>query len=367
MRVLIAPDKFKGTLTAPAAARAIARGWKRARPQDQLELLPMSDGGDGFGAIIGKLIHSRQMICRTVDAAHRTHRARWWWQAPDRIAIIESAEVIGLANLPKGKFHPFDLDTTGLVRLFMAAQRRGARKIIVGVGGSATNDAGFGLARALGWRFLDRCGRAITRWTRLDELSKIIRPAFRADGEIMVAVDVTNRLLGTTGCTRIYGPQKGLRPIDFPKAESCLRRLARVVGAKYANEPGAGAAGGLGFGLAAFLDARIVSGFDLFARHARISEKLEKVDLVITGEGSMDRSTRMGKGVGQLVAWCQRAGTPCLGLAGVVTPETRNWRALLGVAGITDFFGKPHAERHAAVCLATLAKRASGLFEESGV
>src|SRR5439155_11955972 len=167
-RVLIVPDKFKGTLTAHEAATAIAAGWRRARPTDQLELLPMSDGGDGFGTVMGELLGAKRMACRTMDAAHRPCTAQWWWEAKSRTAVIETAAIIGLAMLPRGKFHPFQLDTGGIARVLEAVRRRRAKSCLIGIGGSATNDGGFGLARALGWRFLDKKGQSIDQWVRLD-------------------------------------------------------------------------------------------------------------------------------------------------------------------------------------------------------
>src|SRR3989442_31077 len=159
--VLIIPDKFKGTLTATEAAQAIARGWRTARPRDALDLLPLSDGGDGFGEVISGLLEARVQTANTVDAAHRPRAAKWWWVTRSRTAIIESAEVIGLALLPPKRFHPFQLDTFGLGAVLAAASARGARRCLMGLGGSATNDGGFGLARALGWEFLDSNVNAI--------------------------------------------------------------------------------------------------------------------------------------------------------------------------------------------------------------
>src|ERR1051325_5987690 len=155
LKVLIVPDKFKGTLTAGAAADLIARGWREARPQDELELLPMSDGGDGFGEVLGRLVAMDEQMVVTVDAAQRPLQARWWWSPASATALIESANILGLPCLPPGKFHPFDLDTFGLGAALQEAARRGARRALMGIGGSATNDAGFGLARAFGWEFLD--------------------------------------------------------------------------------------------------------------------------------------------------------------------------------------------------------------------
>jgi glycerate kinase len=323
MRVLIAPDKFKGTLTAREAALAIARGWLRARPQDQVRLLPISDGGDGFGLVLAQALAARPVPCPTINAAGAPLRARWWLTADGATAIIESARVIGLAILPPGRFHPFQLDTRGLAKVLRHAARRGVRRCLVGIGGSATNDGGFGLARGLGWQFLDAAGHPIASWTELQRLRRLAPPEKRAvPARIEVAVDVRNPLLGAQGCTRIYGPQKGLRPAEFATAERNLRQLASIMrdqlGRDLAREPGAGAAGGLGFGLAAFANARLVPGFDLVARCTDLDRQLARAELVITGEGRVDASTFMGKGVGELWRRCAARNIPCLALAGVI-------------------------------------------------
>ncbi|HMP84773.1 MAG TPA: glycerate kinase [Verrucomicrobiota bacterium] len=326
MNILVVPDKFKGTLTARAAADAIARGWRSARPKDRLVLLPMSDGGDGFGSVMGTMLNARRHADTTLDAAHRPCKSHWWWHAKTKTAVVESAAVIGLAMLPHGRFHPFQLDTFGLGKILRAAIKRGARRILVGIGGSATNDGGFGMACALGWRFLDATGRVIEQWTELHRLNEIRppSPARRSSRiQIIVASDVENPLLGDSGATRVYGPQKGMRPRDFAAAESALSRLALTVREQFnrdfATMPGAGAAGGLGFGLAAFLGAKFESGFDMFAELSDLEARLRKADLVITAEGRMDPSSLMGKGAGQVAVRCSQFKVPCIGLAGDVT------------------------------------------------
>src|ERR1043166_3479583 len=248
LKVLIIPDKFKGTLTARAAAEAIARGWHRARPGDALRLMPMSDGGDGFGEVMSALLHAKGQTVRTVDAAHRAC-----------------------------------------------------------VGG----------AGACGWEFFDEGGSRIERWTDLGRLERIRAPRVRwCFRELVVAVDVQNPLLGPRGATRVYEPQKGLRCQDFELAERSLRRLGQVfkeeLGRDFAREPGAGAAGGLGFGLLAFLGARLEPGFDMFARYTALEHRLRSADLVVTGEGAIDDSTLMGKGVGQVMQRCGELGIPCI-------------------------------------------------------
>jgi glycerate kinase len=340
MKVLIVPDKFKGTLTAAQAAEAIARGWQRARPADQLDRLPMSDGGDGFGEVVSAQLRARPQKTKTLDAAHRQCAATWWWEPKTRIAIVESAKVVGLAMLPPGKFHPFELDTFGLGAVLQAAQAKGAKRILVGIGGSATNDGGFGLARSLGWKFLDRRGCLIQRWIELRRLSRVQPPAPRLSPRVAVAVDVQNKFLGARGATRVYGPQKGIRPVDFELAESCLGRLASVLNRQFggdpAREPGSGAAGGLGFGLRAFFGASLEPGFALFARLAKLDRRLRDANLVITGEGAIDRSTLMGKGVGEVARRAEIWKIPCIGLAGHVPNECWHNRRFTRIHALTD-------------------------------
>jgi len=361
LNVLIVPDKFKGTLTSAAAATAMARGWQAARPTDTLTLLPMSDGGDGFGAVFSQLLGAKPNTLRTLDAAHRPHRAKWWWAPESKTAILESANVIGLAMLPPKQFHPFQLDTFGLGLALQAAAKKGARRCLLGIGGSATNDGGFGMARALGWQFLDSAGNPLEKWTDLQALTRIMPPGKRRwFEELLVAVDVQNPLLGMRGATRIYGPQKGIRPENRALAENCLRRLAKVVqsqlGVDYARNPGAGAAGGLGFGLPAFLGARLTPGFELFAKHSALAKHLRNADIVVTGEGRLDNSSLMGKGVGQLAQSCLDFNIPCLGLAGQTADTKKLERIFTRVAALTDLTDPAQAQTQPALWLKRLTR-----------
>jgi len=233
LRVLIVPDKFKGTLTAAAAANAIAEGWRRLRPDDTLTLLPISDGGDGFGSVLAERLGAERRTVETIDAAHRPIQAHWWYDPHSGRALIEAAAINGLAQLPPGRFHPFELDTAGIGAALKAAQEAGAREVLMGIGGSATNDAGFGLARAMGWRFFDAADRLIERWTGLDQLHRWAPPESPFPLPITVAVDVDNPLLGARGCSRVYGPQKGLRTEDLPIADAALGRLAEFAAAAH--------------------------------------------------------------------------------------------------------------------------------------
>ena len=371
LRILIAPDKFKGSLTAQAAAAAIADGWRRARPQDELTLLPITDGGDGFGEILGQLLGAQPRRVAAVDAAQRPHEGRFWWQSQTRTAIVESAQVIGLARLPVGRYHPFELDTFGLGALLRAAARLGARRCLVGVGGSATNDGGFGLARALGWRFFNRQDRELVRWTELHSLELVQAPASPlAFEELTVAVDVRNPLLGPQGCTRIFGPQKGLVPDDFEFAERCLQRLAEVLarssGAAVQLEPGSGAAGGLAFGLRCFSGARLESGFAVFAQWAGLAERLAAADLVVTGEGALDEGSLMGKGVGELAARCRALGLPCVAVAGRVQADMAG-REFADVQVLTpDLTTVERAIREGAAWVAAATERLGRRMEAMG-
>jgi glycerate kinase len=324
---------------------------------------------------------ARPQRIKTVDAAHRPRYSTWWWEAKTKTAIIESAQVIGLAMLPPGKFHPFELDTFGLGAVLLATRRRGAKQIIVGIGGSATNDGGFGVARALGWKFFDRAGKRLEQWTDLHTLAIVRRPLPRRYGRVAVAVDVQNVLLGVRGATRVYGPQKGLKPSEFAEAERNLRRLAKVVTrARFGvppsdgsdrlkpelqTIPGAGAAGGLGFGLLAFCNARLQPGFELFARHAQLAKQLRRADLVITGEGAIDGSSAMGKGVGQLARECRWLGIPCVGLAGKVVGSRELESLFDQIHGLTDVTTEAQAKARAAFWLERLAARAGAVWPAS--
>lgn len=325
MRILICPDKFKGTLSAQAAAQAIAEGWLKRRPSDRVELLPISDGGDGFGSLLAAVLGAEERHVDTVDAAHRPLRAPWWFAKSLSAAIVESAQVIGIALLPRGRYHPFELDTEGLGRLLVAIINQNcSNQIIIGLGGSATNDAAFGAARSYGWQFLSYEGHQILNWTDLACLKEIIPPPQGLPlVNIKIAVDVTNPLLGPNGATRVYGPQKGLRPADILVAEAALERLVEVVeqtpGLPHGLHlaPGSGAAGGLGYGLQVFFGGTILSGFDLYCELTGLAFRLKNADLVITGEGTLDEtSLSMGKGTGRLAKLSAQYRVPCIALVG---------------------------------------------------
>jgi glycerate kinase len=365
LRILVVPDKFKGTLTAMQAAQAIASGWIATRPYDFIEMLPMADGGEGFGEIIGHLLNAQRKECLTIDSAGHTRSATWWFAPTKQAAIVETAQANGLALLPSNQYHPFELDTFGIGALLKAATRAGARRIYLGLGGSATNDGGFGLARALGWTFWNSCGAELRAWTELLELTRVQAPAqgLPTTTELVIAVDVTNPLLGPSGATRVYGPQKGLRESDLRRAEDCLTRLAHVTEQllqhDYATEPGSGAAGGLGFAFRAFCGGKFQPGAEVFAALSGLAQRIDNADLIVTGEGAFDHQSLMGKGVGTVAQACACAGKRCLCLAGSVCIEPMDiqdegFRAYSIVPTIADL---EYAKLHASECLRQLATR----------
>lgn len=340
-QILIIPDKFKGTLNAMQVADVIRQAWLSVHAEDCITCIPMSDGGDGFSEIMGAAIHAKTFSVETVDAAGRPRQARIEYSETTATAVIETAESNGLALLPTGKYHPFTLDTRGLGSMWKKAMELGATDILAGIGGSATNDGGFGLATRLGWVFLDANNEPILKWPDLTGLTDIIPPKDLDLPKCRVAVDVRNPLLGPEGATRVYGPQKGLQHTDFDEAEKALERLADVVSRQLNRDltsiPGTGAAGGLGFGLMAFCSAQLVPGFSVFADAVQLEEKLKQTDLVITAEGAMDRQTVMGKCVGELALRCRNLNVPCLAFTGHLEDKELLEKANLfeGIHGIS--------------------------------
>ena len=365
-QILIVPDKFKGTLTAAEAAEAIASGWAAAWQGDQLEQLPMSDGGDGFGEVMAASLGIGERLFPGADAAGREREIPCWLNAECNQAVVETAQSNGFALLPSGRFHPFELDTFGVGQLLIQLGQAGVKTCIAGIGGSATNDAGFGMARALGWRFFDEDGQEIQQWIQLDKLASITQPKPGAWPSVTVASDVTNPLLGPDGATRIYGPQKGMRVEDFAKADACFNRLAMItaetIGTDFAITPGAGAAGGLGYGLMAFAGATLRSGFEVFSNSTGLESRIAKAELVITAEGAIDEQTLMGKGTGQVAQLCERLAKPCVGLAGQLALGQAERESAANpfyqlAAVVPDLATEQESMADAANCLERLAKR----------
>lgn len=301
MKVVIAPQSFKGSVAALAAAQAIARGVRKAAPEAQTILAPVADGGDGtldalVGNTGGQIFHS-SVTGPLGDAV----AAAWGVMGDGQTAVVEMAQASGLALLPPERRNPRTATTQGTGEIIREALERGFTRIIVGLGGSATNDAGTGMASALGVRFRDAQGQALpgggAALARLDSIDLTGRHPGLAAAEIIGATDVTNPLCGPEGASAVYGPQKGASPEVVAELDAALANFARIVrrdgGMDFleGHYPGAGAAGGLGAGLLAFAGATLYSGIDLVCQALNFEEQVKDADLVITGEGRADLSS----------------------------------------------------------------------------
>jgi glycerate kinase len=315
MRILIAPDKFKGALNAREVAENIAKGLRDV-PDADIEIVPMADGGEGTAEAICSARGCSWLQCKANDALGREIDARYGWIASEKLAVMEMSEAAGMKRLQPAELNPEIATTFGVGDMILDASRQGADQIIIGLGGSVTNDGGFGMARALGFRFfgqlnagkLDCFKQSSLRGpdhllheevSELVALVRIRRPDQLTLPKIVAAVDVKNPLLGTNGATRVFGPQKGASKDELQILEQALTRLADVAagefGFDYRDMPGAGAAGGLGFGLMSFCGAKIRPGFDVVAEAVGLEAKIKGADIVITGEGCLDRQTLEGK------------------------------------------------------------------------
>lgn len=307
MRILIAPDKFKGALGAREVAENIATGLRDISPDAKIDIVPMADGGEGTAEVICDALGGSWVNCTAYDPLGREIEARYVWVEEGKLAIMEMSEVAGMRRLCESERDPLRANTFGVGEMLLNAARRSVDQIIIGLGGSATNDGGFGMARALGFRFFAGQQELTRAASDLQKLTRIERPSALSLPKIIAAVDVRNPLLGENGATRVFGPQKGASDDKIDILEGALTKLAdvaaKVFEKDFRDEQGAGAAGGLGFGLVSFCGAKIRPGFDVVAESIGFESKMKDVDVVITGEGSLDRQTLEGKtpaGVAQL-------------------------------------------------------------------
>jgi glycerate kinase len=329
-RILLAPDKFKGSLCAAEVRGAFENGLRQIFPGACFTHAPIADGGEGTSAAILQALGGEAVTIDALDPLGRPVRAAFAEVAinGNQVAVIEMSAASGFERVldvvpPQPQF----ASTFGTGQMIRAAAARGVRQILLGIGGSATNDGGAGMAQALGYRFDDSDGKPLTAIPdRLEQLQRITRPEENLNlPEILVACDVDNPLLGDHGATRIYGPQKGIRETDFPLFEARLEALAeaaeKLAGRRLRNLPGAGAAGGLGFGLMAFCDAELRPGFKLVSAITGLEEAVERADLIITGEGSLDAQTLNGKGPAGVAAMARAAGVPIVAVCGIADTE----------------------------------------------
>ena len=324
MRVVIAPDSFKGSLSAQAAAEAMARGVGAVFPEAELRLVPIADGGEGTVDALVTATAGRFCEARVAGPLGEPVVARWGVLGDGTTAVIEMAAASGLSLVAPGARDPRAAGTRGTGELMRAALDAGLRRLVIGIGGSATNDGGSGMARALGIRFLDvddrelpEGGAALARLERIDLGGADPR---LAGAEILVACDVDNPLTGPRGASAVYGPQKGATPEMVAELDLALARYARVgaiaTGREVASIPGAGAAGGLGAGLLLFTQARLQPGVEIVLEATGFDALVEGAALVLTGEGRTDLQTAMGKAPVGVAAVARRHGVPVICLSG---------------------------------------------------
>jgi len=324
MKIVIAPDSFKGSLTALQAAEAIEIGMRRVFPDAAIEKVPMADGGEGTVQSLVDATGGEIRVACVCDPLGNEIEAKYGVLGDGITAVIEMAAASGLTLVPPNKRNPLVTTTYGTGQLIQAALEHGCRRLIIGIGGSATNDGGAGMAQALGAKLLTVAGKQI-QWGGggLGELHSIdisgLHPRI-AEVETVVACDVNNPLTGERGAAYVYGPQKGATPEIVKVLDANLAHFDKVVernlGKAVGNIPGAGAAGGLGAGLIAFLNATLRSGIDIVIEAVQLAQRLEDVDLVITGEGRMDFQTVFGKTPVGVAKVAKKRGIPVIAIAG---------------------------------------------------
>ena len=364
MRVLVCPDKFGGTLSAGEAAAAIAAGWRAAAPHDQVVTRPLADGGPGFVDVLAEAlpaagVPARRVTVETVDPLGRP--ARGELLLADGACYVESAHACGLHLLAPAERDPRTTTSYGLGMLLAVAVETGARQVVVGLGGSATNDGGAGMLAALGANPTDQAGYALPYGgAALLACAGLAGAPRLRDAALVAATDVDSPLTGPHGASHVYGPQKGASRDDVLLLDAALARFAAVLEQELptcppglAGLPGAGAAGGLGAALLA-LGGRCESGVGLVRRLSGLDRALDETDLVVTGEGSFDEQSLRGKVVAGVAAAARERGVPCLVVAGQVSAA----RPEAAAAGVTEAYS---LATHLGGVEAALARPAEGL------
>ncbi len=353
LKVIVAPNSFKGSLSASEAAAAIARGVRQARPEAEVIEIPVADGGEGT---VEALVSAKKGTYRSAEVEGPLGdpvQATYGLIDDGATGVVELAAASGLTLIPAVKRDPRRTSTYGFGQLLDAVRKQGVTSIIAGIGGSATNDGGAGMAQALGYRLLDAIGRDLPRGgaalTRLDRIDASGFDLAWRSISVMVASDVTNPLTGPQGASHVYGPQKGADDETVRELDKALARLAEVIerdlGKRVADILGAGAAGGAGAGLIAFLDARLVPGAPLVVEASGFDAALPGARLVITGEGRVDAQTAYGKAPGEVAKRAHNAGIPVLLLAGGKGPGWESLRSL-GVDSIVTLAEDGDPEGH---------------------
>jgi glycerate kinase len=368
MKIIVAPQGFKGSLKSHEAAGAIAWGVKSALPDAEVILLPISDGGEGTVRAMVAATDSRLISANVTGPLGDRVEAEWGILGDGTTAVIEMAAASGLNLVPKDRPDPMAATTYGTGELIRAALEAGRRRLIIGLGDSATTDGGAGMAVALGISLIDANGLPVPRGgaglSRLARIEMSGRHNLVTQITIIGACDVTNPLFGPEGAAYVYGPQKGATPDMMARLDSGLRHLAVIIerdlGVKVGDMPGAGAAGGLGAGLVAFLGASLQPGIDLILDGINFDKHLAEADLVLTGEGRIDQQTPRGKTVAGIARRAKRAGKPVIAFAGELGGGYQDIlsHGVTEVVGITtEGVTREEAMKQAARFLAEAVKR----------
>ena len=336
MKTVICIDSFKGSMTSLEAGASAREGVLLALPDTEVHILPLADGGEGTAEALLSTLGGERVTVEVTGPLGEAHKASYGIlpgdSPPERTAVMEMSEASGITLVPEALRSPLKTTSYGTGEMIRhAVMEKGCRKIIIGVGGSATNDGGFGMLSALGYRFLDGDGREVERAG--EGLGRIVRidgagvPRKILECDITVASDVENPLLGENGCSAVYGPQKGADAECVRLMDGWLKSFADLtathLGRDERSAPGAGAAGGMGFALLSYLGATLTPGAELIAEVSGLSETLRGADLVITGEGRLDGQSAMGKGPLRIAKMAKESGAAVIALAGSVTEGAR--------------------------------------------
>ena len=339
MKIVIAPDKFRGSLNTLEVIAAITEGVLAASPEAMIWSTPLSDGGEGTMEILTEQAHGTLVSVEVNDPLNRKITAQYGFSQATETAYIEMATASGLGLLLKEEYNPLLTSTYGTGQLILDAVSRGAKSVIIGIGGSATTDGGIGMAAALGYRFFERdgpelpaVGGSMNRIHRIDTTN--VDPRIQGINFI-IACDVTNPLFGENGAAFVYGPQKGATSEMVQLLDEGLMNLSLIATKTFGEDisviPGAGAAGGLGAGGIWFLNAKLQEGIQIVMDHVRISEKIQGADLVISGEGKVDEQTLQGKVIKGLAVLCKQHHVPLVVLCGTLAISSQE----LQEAGVT--------------------------------
>lgn len=339
--ILIVSDSFKGSVSATEVTECIAATLRNELPQTDIIGIPIADGGEGTLQTLERVLKLTPVKCLCHDALMRPITATYNLDSSGRTAYLEMAAAAGLPLLDSKDRNPLRTSTYGVGEIIQDALQKGCRHIIIGLGGSATNDAGTGMLEALGMRFLDKnghfvsgCGENLAKITHIDTQNLI--PELRQT-HFTAACDVTNPFCGPRGAAHIYAPQKGASPDQVEILEQGMISFRQVIqqatGTDITNLSGAGAAGGLGGGIAALLHGKLVSGIDLILDAIQFDHLLAQTDLIITGEGKIDNQTCMGKAIGGIAQRCRKAGKPLIALTGCVAQADNLYES-----GVTAIF-----------------------------